>query len=897
MNDQVSALRDVLSLYAEVRSGTWDALKLANGNNAAEQARIRAALFGDGTAGNALISKILIGDLEKLKNTYPNIHEILQRLGIADGLDLQHHFHVYLNPPAAVAIDATHNLLSDVASANTAAPVATLQTEAQSLFDYAQSLTNTGEELMFIMDVPYTPAQQAPIVLTQAATPGTGATPQPDYILKLCKETESAGDPRSAMRAVDPAGMFAIYLQNHNNREVTDAMLAAIKTTLLEGTTHGKITTGVDSTGRTSYHYDAEPNYVGKDRAVFLAEFEGKRYKIVLDLRVFTFVDENNPTCPPPQLIKVNGKPVSGSSSYDLNSIPVAFADLAGAALGQTDAAGITLDTNASGYGWFIDTTPADNSEFLPTSNPNEWVAKAGSAAAGKMDMLSVLLHEYGHALGINHSADPNDFMGTTLTAGVRRLPTADEMALMQNLVAQAKVGLTESTPSLTLPLQGGGNNAPTFPTLPLGTGFIGFLGLLRGSRYGGVSIAPDANTLVTQYDWAANATLTNGSLTSADGWSTIGSVNIGPSTSSGRTGLGEATLNEVSGSQTRLSQVFLLNPSDRFLSFTLAGTALDNLTGAPDDAFEVALLDANTGASLLGSDGLTRSDAFLNLQADGTQNAASCVTCINNADGSRTYRVDLAGIPAGTAANLSFDLIGFGQNGSHVTVRDVRLSGLPQLHDDAATLLEDGTLAFNPFAQVDNAAILQLGSHVVDQPAHGAVSVNADGTFSYTPAANYNGTDSFTYRLSDGPLESNLATVNITLTPVNDAPVVADVQATTAEDTALVIALGAYATDVDSTSLTTQVVTGPTHGVLTQNTDGSYTYTPDANYNGADSFTYKANDGALDSNIATVSLNVTAVNDAPTLGNLNLAAVEDTALTMNLLAAASVAAANRSIG
>jgi VCBS repeat-containing protein len=485
------------------------------------------------------------------------------------------------------------------------------------------------------------------------------------------------------------------------------------------------------------------------------------------------------------------------------------------------------------------------------------------------MDMLSVLLHEYGHVLGIDHSANSHDYMATTLTAGVRRMPSADELALMQQLVEQVKVGLTESTLSPTLPLQGGGD-APGFPTLPLGANFIGFLGLLRSSRYGGVSISPDASTLVTKYAVAANATLTNGSLNVSDGWSAQGSVDIGN---------GMAVMNEVSASQTRLSQVFMVNDRDRFLSFTLAGTALDNLTGAPDDAFEVALLEANTGASLLGGTGLTRSDAFLNLQADGTQNAANCVTCINNADGSRTYRVDLAGIAAGTAVNLSFDLIGFGGNGSHVTVSDVRLSGLPQLHDEAATLLEDGSLAFNPFAQVDNAALLQLGSHVVDQPAHGAVTVNADGTFSYTPTADYFGTDTFTYRLSDGPLESNLATVSLTITPVNDAPVVADVLATTAEDTALVIALGAYATDVDSTALTTQIVTGPAHGVLTQNADGSYTYTPDANYNGADSFTYLANDGALDSNIATVSLNVTAVNDAPTLGDLNLAAVEDTAL------------------
>jgi hypothetical protein len=276
-----------------------------------------------------------------------------------------------------------------------------LQSEAQGLLDYAQPLIE-GDELMFIMDVPYIPAQDTPIVLAQATTPAAGATPRPDYILQTCGETVSTGDPQSAMRGVDPAGLFAVYLQNHDKRTVDMAMLAAIKTTMLEGTKHGKIFSEVDNLGLTSYHYDPEPSYIGNDRAIFLAEFEGKVYKIVVELHVFMGVDENSPSCPPPTLIKVNGKPVSGSSSFDLNSIPVTFSDLTGAAIGQT-----------AGYNWFIDTTPADNSEFLPTSNPNEWVAKAGSEAAGKMDMLSVLLHEYGHALGINHSADPNDYMGT----------------------------------------------------------------------------------------------------------------------------------------------------------------------------------------------------------------------------------------------------------------------------------------------------------------------------------------------------------------------------------------------------------------------------------------------------------------------------------------------------
>jgi hypothetical protein len=137
----------------------------------------------------------------------------------------------------------------------------------------------------------------------------------------------------------------------------------------------------------------------------------------------------------------------------------------------------------------------------------------------------------------------------------------------------------------------------------------------LRGSRYGDLSIVPDYATLTTKYAVAANATFAN--LDSPAGWNTQGSVDIA-------SGTGSATLNEVSTSQTRLSQVFMLNEQDRYLSFTLSGTALDDLNGAPDDAFEAALLDANTGLSVLGGNGLTRTDSFLNLQADGTQHIRS---------------------------------------------------------------------------------------------------------------------------------------------------------------------------------------------------------------------------------------------------------------------------------
>jgi hypothetical protein len=281
--------------------------------------------------------------------------------------------------------------------------------------DYAQAVTQ-GEELMFIMDVPYVPVQDTPIVLVQAATSGDGSTTQQsDYVLKDCMETINGGDPRSAMRAVDPAGMLAVYFEQYKGAKFID--LANIKTILLDGTAHGKITSVVDNTGRTWYRYDAELGYEGEDNAVFIAEYQGMRYKIVVEIKVSTEVDENSPQCPPPKLIKVNRKPVSGALGSDINVsildslsvdpslVTLNIADLPGGAVGQTTETGntatITLDDNAAGNGWFIDNTNADNSEFLPTSNPNEWVAKAGSDAAVKMDMLSVLLHEYGHVPGI----------------------------------------------------------------------------------------------------------------------------------------------------------------------------------------------------------------------------------------------------------------------------------------------------------------------------------------------------------------------------------------------------------------------------------------------------------------------------------------------------------------
>ena len=119
---------------------------------------------------------------------------------------------------------------------------------------------------------------------------------------------------------------------------------------------------------------------------------------------------------------------------------------------------------------------------------------------------------------------------------------------------------------------------------------------------------------------------------------------------------------------------------------------------------------------------------------------------------------------------------------------------------------------------------------------------------------------DSFTYKANDGSADSNVATVSLTVTAVNDAPVAAGDAYAADEDSPLTVAAPGVLgndTDVDGDTLSAVLVSGPAHGTLTFNGDGSFTYTPDANYNGPDSFTYKANDGSADSNVATVVLTV----------------------------------------
>ncbi|TCT63196.1 Ig-like domain-containing protein [Vibrio crassostreae] len=153
----------------------------------------------------------------------------------------------------------------------------------------------------------------------------------------------------------------------------------------------------------------------------------------------------------------------------------------------------------------------------------------------------------------------------------------------------------------------------------------------------------------------------------------------------------------------------------------------------------------------------------------------------------------------------------------------------------------------------------------------NGSVVLNNDGSWTYTPDNDFNGNDSFTVVVSDGQGGTDTLTVNVGVTPVNDTPTLVDsngdplgdsVAVTTDEDTSVSGSLSA--SDGDNDSLSFSKGSEPSNGSVTVDENGNWTYTPNADYNGSDSFTVVVSDGQGGTDTLTVNVGVTPVNDAP---------------------------------
>jgi VCBS repeat-containing protein len=260
-------------------------------------------------------------------------------------------------------------------------------------------------------------------------------------------------------------------------------------------------------------------------------------------------------------------------------------------------------------------------------------------------------------------------------------------------------------------------------------------------------------------------------------------------------------------------------------------------------------------------------------------QTALGQVRFVNSSDAPNTTDRDITVFVTNSADS----------NVVHATIHVISVNDAPVAANSSASGSEDTSISGVVSAtDVDNAPA-QLSYSLVGTnggAAHGTVVFHADGSYTYSPVHDFNGSDSFSFKANDGSLDSNVATVSLTVSPVNDAPVAANGSASGNEDTPIAGAVSA--SDVDNTPAQLSYVLvgangGATHGTVVLHADGTFAYTPASNFNGSDSFSFKANDGALDSNVATESLTISAVNDAPVntvRGSLSVESSLDAAIT-----------------
>ena len=320
--------------------------------------------------------------------------------------------------------------------------------------------------------------------------------------------------------------------------------------------------------------------------------------------------------------------------------------------------------------------------------------------------------------------------------------------------------------------------------------------------------------------------------------------------------------------------------------TISITVSSVNDAPVATDDTYVIS--EDNTLSigvpGVLGNDNDVDGDPLTAVLVSGPSHASSFIL---NPDGSLSYTPS----PNFSGSDSFTYKANDGTADSNVATVTITVTGVndsPVAQNDTYNTPEDTTLNVAAPGVLGNDNDIDgdpLTAVLVSNVTHGALTLNADGSFSYTPDSNYTGTDSFTYKANDGTTDSNVATVTITVTSVNDSPVANNDTYGTNEDTVLNVpapgVLGNDA-DVEGDPLTAIKVSDPLYGSVTLNADGSFTYTPNANFNGNDSFTYKANDGTTDSNVVTVTITINPVNDPPVANGDSYSTIKNTPLTVS---------------
>ncbi|MBK7238075.1 MAG: tandem-95 repeat protein [Sterolibacteriaceae bacterium] len=329
----------------------------------------------------------------------------------------------------------------------------------------------------------------------------------------------------------------------------------------------------------------------------------------------------------------------------------------------------------------------------------------------------------------------------------------------------------------------------------------------------------------------------------------------------------------------------------------------------ASDDAIAVA--EGGTATSLVGGassvmandSGL--SDTPVNVSVVSGPAHASAFTL--NADGSFSYTHDGS---ENFADSFSYRLTDNDGQVSEATV-NITISPVsdttPVASDDAISVAEGGTAtslvggASSVMANDGGLADTPVNVSLVSSVAHGTLTLNADGSFSYTHDGSENFSDSFSYRLTDNDGQSSTATVSITISPVSDATPVAS-------DDAIAVAEGGTATSLvggassvmandsglSDTPVNVSVVSGPAHAsAFTLNADGSFSYTHDGSENFSDSFSYRLTDNDGQVSDATINITITPVSDTTPVASDDAIAVAEGGTATSLVGGAASVMAN----
>ncbi|MBU3003891.1 retention module-containing protein, partial [Paraglaciecola arctica] len=328
----------------------------------------------------------------------------------------------------------------------------------------------------------------------------------------------------------------------------------------------------------------------------------------------------------------------------------------------------------------------------------------------------------------------------------------------------------------------------------------------------------------------------------------------------------------------------YTITDSDGDTSTATATVNIANVNQLPEAVDDEFAMDENTqlNGSLLGNDDLGDEDTTV---TDFDSTSANGGTVTVDAEGNFTYTpvTDFVGSDSFTYTITDAD---GDTSTATVTLNIANVNKLPEAVDDTFEMEENtqltGTLLGNDDLGDEETAVTEFDSTSTNG---GAVTVDADGNFTYTPVADFVGTDTFTYTITDADGDTSTATVTVNIANDNNLPEAVDDVFDINENTSLNGSLlGNDDLGDEATTVTGFDGTSTNGGTVSVDAEGNFTYTPVTDFVGSDTFTYTITDADGDTSTATVTVNVANVNLLPDAVNDNFRMDENTQLSGTLL-------------